>query len=97
MILKCRKEQILSKYLKVWITKYEEVAKRDEQENQANEFCRRIYINKFMTIWFKRAGERLKKKHLISNVLPVAQKEYFINNYFRAWLALYRRNSYLED
>jgi hypothetical protein len=50
-----------------------------------------------MTIWFKRAGERLKKKHLISNVLPVVQKKYFINNYFRAWHALYRRNSYLED
>ena len=50
-----------------------------------------------MHIWLKKAGEKLKKKHLVTNLFPIAQKNYFIRNYFKAWRALYDKNIYLEN
>lgn len=54
-------------------------------------------MNKHMTIWIRKLAQKMKKKHLVANVMPLVKTRITARPYFAKWLQAYKKNCYLEQ
>ena len=63
-VSRARQSRVLKNSLVIWARKYKKATKRAKLDKISEEFVKRRFMNKFMTIWVKRLSLKLKKKHL---------------------------------
>lgn len=88
--------KVCAKHFDFWLTKYRKIAASKKLEQMSVDFDRQRIINEYMGYWMQALRQRLKAQHLKADMLPYARAKLVTHRFFKQWLALYRKQSYIS-